>query len=88
MKPICAMSQSEEEIAFCCCKLKKTPRNVKAVAVATKTMEDIFQAVYDSLRAEAATRGLEVDDEFKGKLIKLGVKFNLFPPQPAETGNQ
>jgi hypothetical protein len=74
------MSQSEEEIAFCCCKLKKTPKTVKAVAVAEKTMEDVFQAVYDALHKEAADKGIDIPDEFKGKLIKLAVEHNLFPP--------
>ena len=74
------MSQSDEQVAFCCCKLKKTPKTVKAVAVAEKTMEDVFQAVFDSLHKEAADKGIAIPDEFKAKLIKLGVEHNLFPP--------
>ena len=78
------MSQSDSEnatVGLCCCTLKKTPRAEKAVQVAKRTMEDIFQATFETLRREAGESGMEIPIEFKGKMLKWGAKMNLFLPE-------
>lgn len=51
------------------------------MTIAKKTMEDIFESVFDTLRAEAGASGTEIPIEFKGKMLKWGAKMNLFLPE-------
>ncbi len=78
------MSQSDNEnatVGLCCCTFKKTPKNEKAVQVAKKSMEDIFEGAFDTLRKESIESGVEIPIELKGKMLKWGAKMNLFPPE-------
>jgi hypothetical protein len=77
-------SDSDDAVTLCCCRFKRTPANEKAVKIAKKTMEDIFESVFDTLRAEAADSGTEIPIEFKGKMLKWGAKMNLFQPEPTQ----
>ncbi len=73
-----------DSVQFGCMRCKRTKRSKKMVETAKKTMEDVFEAAWELLRAEAVDLNVEVPIEFKGKMLKWGAKYHIFEPDAAE----
>ena len=79
---------SDKRIHFCCLSCNRTSATEAIVATAEKTMEDIFSEAFDLIRSHAKGMGIEMNDELKAKMLKMGAEHNLFPPDPVAEANK
>lgn len=79
---------SDSPVQFGCIRCKRSRTTEKIDALAEKTMFDVFNSVFDTVKKEAGAMGVAVPDEFRAKMIKWGIKNNLFPPEQMPADGQ